>query len=316
VNTASKLGGYGLMLGAAFAVALGVGTAVGPVSATTTNTATASTHPGGGQDAQGMSGMTATDYDAAGAHGMAGTGHAGGLPQGLAAAAGGYTLAPATTMLPTGRTAAFSFRVLGPDGTPLTAYTAEHERELHFIVVGRDLIGYQHLHPTRSADGTWSVPLTLPAAGVYKAFADFRPVAASMPVTLAVDLFAPGDFRPAPLPKPVRTTTVDGYVVTLAGTPAAARESGLRFTVERDGRPVTDLQPYLGAYGHLVALRVGDLAYSHVHPDGAPGDGRTAPGPAVVFHADLPTAGAYRLFLDFQTRGVVHTAAFTATAGR
>lgn len=72
-------------------------------------------------------------------------------------------------------------------------------------------------------------------------------------------------------------------------------------------------QPYLGAYGHLVVLRVGDLAYAHVHPEGTPGDGHTAPGPAVAFHADLATGGAYRLFLDFQTGGVVHTAAFTAT---
>src|SRR5438477_3662407 len=48
------------------------------------------------------------------------------------------------------------------------------------------------------------------------------------------------------------------------------------------------LQPYLGAYGHLVALRDGDLAYLHVHPDGAPGDGRTAAGPDVVFHAEVP----------------------------
>lgn len=47
---------------------------------------------------------------------------------------------------------------------------------------------------------------------------------------------------------------------------------------------VTDLKPYVGAFGHLVALRAGDLAYLHVHPDGAPGDGRTAPGPGGPGH--------------------------------
>ena len=49
---------------------------------------------------------------------------------------------------------------------------------------------------------------------------------------------------------------------------------------------MTDLQPYLAAYGHLVALRQGDLAYLHVHPDGEPGDGRTKAGPDIVFHTD------------------------------
>ena len=77
---------------------------------------------------------------------------------------------------------------------------------------------------------------------------------------------------------------------------------------------MTDLQPYLGAYGHLVALRAGDLAYLHVHPDGVPGDGVTAPGPDVTFWATAPSAGAYRLFLDFQHNGVVRTAEFTVQA--
>jgi hypothetical protein len=79
---------------------------------------------------------------------------------------------------------------------------------------------------------------------------------------------------------------------------------------------VTDLQPYLAAYGHLVALRQGDLAYLHVHPDGEPGDGRTQAGPAIVFHTVAPSAGTYRLYLDFQHEGVVRTAELTMTAGQ
>ncbi|WP_278258289.1 hypothetical protein [Nocardioides convexus] len=85
-------------------------------------------------------------------------------------------------------------------------------------------------------------------------------------------------------------------------------------TVSKDGAPVTDLEPYLGAYGHLVALRGGDLAYLHVHPDGTPGDGTTEPGPEVVFYAAVPSAGTYHLYLDFQHNGVVRTASFTVTA--
>jgi hypothetical protein len=117
------------------------------------------------------------------------------------------------------------------------------------------------------------------------------------------------------LPAASRTATVDGYTVTLDGDLAPATASKLTLSVAKDGKPVTDLQPYLGAYGHLVALREGDLAYLHVHPDGTPGDGRTPAGPGISFYADVPTAGTYRLYLDFQHAGRVRTAEFTAVAG-
>ena len=84
--------------------------------------------------------------------------------------------------------------------------------------------------------------------------------------------------------------------------------------MSRDGRPVTDLQPYLGAYGHLVALRDGDLAYLHVHPDGEPGDGDDRARPRRRLRARRrPSPARYRLFLDFQHGGVVRTAEFTVT---
>jgi hypothetical protein len=104
---------------------------------------------------------------------------------------------------------------------------------------------------------------------------------------------------------------VDGYRVRLNGELLPGQPSTVTVTVTKDGREVNDLQPYLGAYGHLVALRDGDLAYLHVHPDGVPGDGRTAAGPAVTFHAEVPSRGTYRLFLDFRHEDTVRTAEFT-----
>ena len=230
-------------------------------------------------------------------------------PGGLASARDGYTLAPVTTTVAPSTPTAFTFRILGPDGLPVTGFDVEHDKRLHFIVVRRDTSGYQHLHPSLGADGTWTVPLTLPLPGSYRAFADFTPTGGPAQA-LGVDLAAPGDFRPVEH-APARVATVDGYEVRLDGDLTAGHSSLLTATVSRGGVPVTDLQPYLAAYGHLVALRGGDLAYLHVHPDGSPGDGRTAAGPAVVFHAEVPSAGRYRLFLDFQHAGTVHTAEFT-----
>jgi hypothetical protein len=181
---------------------------------------------------------------------------------------------------------------------------------MHLIVVRRDTTGFQHVHPEMSADGTWSVPLTVPAGGSYRAFADFRPTGGDA-TTLGVDLDAAGEYAPVEH-QPTRTAHVDGYQVDLRGDLLPGQASPLTLTVSRDGRPVTDLQPYLAAYGHLVVLRDGDLAYLHVHPTGEPGDGRTAPGPDVRFRTTAPSAGAYRLFLDFRHGGVVRTAEFTA----
>lgn len=166
----------------------------------------------------------------------------------------------------TGAPAQFSFRVLGPDGQPVTRYTATHEKDLHLIVVRRDLSGFQHVHPTLGSDGTWSIPLRAAAPGQYRVFADFQPAGRDDGLTLGVDVPAAGLYQPAAVPPPANETTVDGYRVTLAGDLVPGTASKLTLTVHRDGAPVADLQPYLGASGHLVALRDGDLAYVHVPP--------------------------------------------------
>ena len=222
----------------------------------------------------------------------------------------GYTLVPVTTALPSGSHVLFRFTVTGPDGKPVTTYTPTHTKDLHLIVVRRDLAGFQHLHPTLGVDGAWSVPVDVSAAGTYRFFADFAPAHHDDGLTLGVDIAVAGDYRPASLPAPVDRVTVDGYDVALEAAPAAGRESELTFNVMRNGEKVSDLQPYLGAFGHLVSLRNGDLAYLHTHPAEAAAAGERG-GPAVRFASAFPSAGTYRLFLDFRAGGKVHTAEFT-----
>ncbi|RFS86870.1 hypothetical protein D0T12_00910 [Actinomadura spongiicola] len=159
------------------------------------------------------------------------------------------------------------------------------------------------------------MPITLPKAGVYRFFTDVQPDGAKRQLTLGTDVFAEGDLRTAPLPKPERVAKVDGYEVTLTGGLTPGKSTELTLSVSKDGKPVTDLEPYLEAYGHLVALRQGDLAYLHVHPDGEPGDGKTPAGPGITFFAEAPSTGAYRLYLDFKHGGKVRTAEFTVHAG-
>ncbi|WP_449596601.1 hypothetical protein [Nocardia testacea] len=232
------------------------------------------------------------------------------VPGGLQITQDGYTLELAEPIIDPGGTD-FRFRILGPDGEPVTDYSAVHDRDLHLIVVRRELTDFWHVHPELGADGVWSVRLDLPEAGSYRVFADIAPRALGKTLTLGADLAVAGRYAPRPVPAATRTAVVDGYEVRLDGdlVPGAGRL--LTLSVRKDGEPVTDLQPYLAAYGHLVILRAGDLAYIHVHPNGEPGDGVTAPGPDVAFHTAVPGPGTYRLFLDFRHGDVVRTAAFT-----
>jgi len=301
MNTPSRLAVFGAGLVAALGVSAGLGAVVGPVGPAAADSSAA------GHD------MAAGDETAHGA-GAAHENDAAHLPGGLAVSEDGYTLALDRPALPAGDTVPFAFRILGPDGSAVTDYAMRHDQDLHLIAVRRDLAGYQHVHPELGADGVWRIPLDL-SPGSWRVFADFAATADDEDRTLGADLQVAGDYAPEPLPEPSRTAEVDGYEVTLDGDLVAGEESELTLTVRRDGAPVPDLQPYLAAYGHLVALRTGDLGYLHVHPTGEPGDGVTPAGPGITFATTTPSPGSYRLFLDFRHGDVVRTAAFTVTVG-
>lgn len=214
------------------------------------------------------------------------------------------------TVLAAGAPRPFTFRIFDEHGDVVTDFDPEQGGvELHLVVVGRDLSGFQHLHPQMAPDGTWSTPLALVSPGASRAFVDVT--VEGRPHTLGVDLLAPGNFTPQPLPPPSTSSVVDGYEVRFTSPdPVAGKEVELSFAVERGGVPVTDLEPYLGARGHLVGLRQGDLAYLHLHPEEAAGDD------TIVFAGSFPSPGAYRLFLQFQHEGVVRAVPFTMEVPR
>ena len=198
------------------------------------------------------------------------------------------------------RTAELRFRIVDADGRAVKDFEVEHEKRMHLIVVRRDLRGFQHLHPEMADDGTWSITADLSRPGVHRVYADFTIDGEQR--TLGTDVHVPGDYDPAAVPESSTVSNDGDLEVTL-------RRSGQRFEfdVRRDGELVNDeLQPYLGAKGHLVTLRADDLAYLHTHPD----------GDELAFDTELPSAGTYRLWVQFQLDGQIHTAAFTQEVER
>jgi hypothetical protein len=226
------------------------------------------------------------------------------------------------TELPLGEEHELSFRIADASGGAVTEFDLEHERRMHLIVVRRDLTGFQHLHPEMGKEGNWSTSIVLEAPGEYQVFADFSHAGQSL--TLVADCTVEGEPGYEELPSEEGETQSDlGHQVALAGASARAGEATeLSFQVTRDGEAV-EVEPYLGADGHLVALREGDLAFLHVHPLGGAGGhgdhgGHAQHGPAeaecgegIRFMTEFPSEGRYRLFLQFQHQGRVHTAAFT-----
>jgi hypothetical protein len=270
MNTVQRLTAFGAVLAGIFAIGIGAGAAFGPAASAKETMAPAP------------------------------------MGEGVVSARDGYRFVPTTRRLAKdGGT--FHFVIEGPKGTPVLDFQQEHEKDLHFILVNRDLTIFHHVHPTRAADGTWSIDLPALSAGSYRAVADFH-VAHGPRLALGTDLSVAGDYTPTALAEPINTSTVDGYEITMSSDVRKGGEVKIALTVRKDGNVITDLQPYLGAFGHLVAMRSGDLAYAHVHPDDYV-DG------TVHFDAELNSEGRFGLFFDFKHNNTVRTATFTFDQG-
>ena len=210
--------------------------------------------------------------------------------------------------------AAFSMRltVRAPhDGTVVTSFLQVHERPFHLFIVSRDLATFVHAHPEQREDGTFVLEQAL-APGEYMLIADFLP-AGGAPQVVHRAVVTPGFtgalFRDPPkLAVTPAEQTIDGLRVRLlAGEVTAMRPAALRFLVaDADtGAEVRDLEPYLGAAGHLLLVNAALTSALHGHPAGA----QTA-GPEILFDPVLPKAGLYKLWLQFQRRGRIVTVPF------
>lgn len=309
-STATRLGAYGAALAVVFAGAYVAADAVVPQRMVTTWTEKSEGHE-----------MSTTSTSTS-SHASVGThdGHSAASRSGDAApiagvtsAQGGYRLAPVSAPSAVGEPGTLSLRILDARGEAVTDYDRTHERDLHLVVVRSDGSLFRHVHPTMAADGTWSLPWEWAAAGSYRVYADFAPRAGSGTLTLTRTVEVAGSFAPVPT-APRVVASVDGFTVELTGELVARSASHLTFTISRDGRPVTTVQPYLGAFGHLVALREGDLAFLHVHPEGDEPAAEALSGPEIEFAAEAPTPGRYLLYLDFRVDGAVHSASFVVGA--
>jgi rRNA maturation protein Nop10 len=234
-------------------------------------------------------------------------------------------------------------QILHPSsGAPIKKFEVVHERQYHLFLVSQDMEYFQHIHPEEQPDGAWTIDVTLPKAGYYKVLSDFLPSGGAsqflarplVTAGYAGDLAADSAHL---LPDTNLTKTVDDITATLAYDPSMCSVGlychlNFNLTDSATGRPITDLQTYLGAFGHTLIMSEDMVDYVHSHPldilaqpddDGGPPQFLIPPGtdlekirggPAVTFEGLMPKPGMYRAWTQFRRHDKIHTFAFTFAA--
>jgi hypothetical protein len=203
-----------------------------------------------------------------------------------------------------GDTADVRLRISTPEGNAVNDYARVHEQLLHLMVISEDLRHFAHLHPIKRGDGSFESRIQFPGRGLHMLFADFVPIGGG-PQLLQQAVVAPGDGPTPSHPVPndaqifrtERDLQIDLTVEELRlGTPAL-----LTFRISNASRntPVTDLQPYLGASGHLFVTSDNFQDAAHVHPL------EDSTGPDVRFLVRFGREGRYRAWLQLQRNGEV-----------
>ena len=298
MQTAARLAGYGAALVLVFGGAWGLGATVdGAGQQPSVPPPAAPMHSAGGtggmddmDDMDGMDGMDDMDDMAD----MSGN-------------QGGYelvqTAAPHKDEL--------AVTIVGPDGRPVQMPTsADPYHDPYLAVIRHDGTGYQRLSPVVDGPG-WRAPLTLNRPGLYRVLARYT-LPDGRSSMLGTDVFAPGAVTPLRL-TPTRVWQADGYQVRLDGDLVPGAASQVFATISKDGRPVTDIEPYAGSFGELTVLRATDLASVPVRSETTPSAPTDRSGPGIAFVVDVPTPGVYRLFLEYDSGGRTRSAEFTVT---
>lgn len=233
-------------------------------------------------------------------------------------------------VLKPGQPVKFRFSIHHPiSGEQVRDFAVIHDKLFHLFVISRDLNEFAHIHPVKHEDGSFSIEHTLPKPGHYTLYADFLPLGGGAQITgypfatvgVETDLTATTANL---VPDAVFAKVMDGVKVEVLNERATilgGEEVDLifRFTDAKTDAPITDLEKYLGAFGHMVILSEDMTEYVHAHPREESQPDPNAPvagGPEVLFDALLPKPGRYRAWLQFQRQGRLSTVSFTFAAPR
>jgi len=230
-----------------------------------------------------------------------------------------------------------------PDRIRLDDLIPDHGHIMHlFLVRMPDMKSFWHLHPDQNTPGDFAQNLPTMPAGQYQIYADIvhhtgfpetQVGTINLPAIAGAQLSGDdsGAFDLSASDKTAELT--DGYrmVWERDAQPLKANQPiWFRFHIEdQDGKPATDLEPYMGMAAHAVFMSTDGKTFAHVHPAGsasmaainlAEGAGAKSTMDAmnhgstneVSFPYGFPQTGDYRIFVQVKRAGKVETGEFVA----
>jgi hypothetical protein len=214
-------------------------------------------------------------------------------------------------VLQAGKDIELDFRIEDPDtNKPVRDFEIMHERLFHLFVVSEDTNFFQHIHPQIQPDGSFKLDVKFPHPGMYRVLSDFYPKGAT-PQLIASTLFVPGEgFHMAPAKltadvEPKKTENLDIELVTDPPQPLAGFKTLMFFKL----KPNDGIEQYIGAWGHMLAASWDLIDLIHTHPFLVT-DPEEGAYKQIQFNMIFPRAGIYRVWTQFQRKGVVNTVVF------
>ena len=214
--------------------------------------------------------------------------------------------------IPAGRELQLTFRVTDPKTRkPVTKFEVVHEKLFHLFIVSQDLQYFAHVHPEPQPDGAFILRTTLPKPGTYRLLADYYPtggVPQLTPTTISTEGYiaplVPAELKPDLTPQ--HGENLEAELTMDPPQPIAGKKTLLFFKL----KPADGLEPYIGAWGHMLAVSDDLIDMIHTHPSIADG------GPNVQFDLYFPREATYRIWVQFQRLGKVNTLVFTIPVSR
>ena len=193
-------------------------------------------------------------------------------------------------------------------GKMLTDFETVHEQKIHLIIVSNGLDQFAHIHPQIDRDGNMTADYTFPTGGTYWLYADHKPLKHEQATAMA-ELKVAGDSPPPTQPTPnesSRITVDDLNAEVLVENIAASGATRIEFSLtDSANSPVADLQPYMGAMGHLVIISADGKQYVHAHA----AENDSSHG-KVEFEAHFAKPGIHKAWGQFQRGGKVQIIPF------
>ena len=186
---------------------------------------------------------------------------------------------------------------------PATRFEIVHEKLIHLFLVSENLEFFAHVHPEQMPDHSFRLPIRLPEGGMYRLLADFYP-SGSVPQLALNTIYVAGSCKPPHLAASLSPQTAENLTVTMRMEPERAL-AALETRFIMTPSPQDGWEPYLGVWAHMLTVSADLIDMIHVHPFLRNADG------SLQFNLLFPRPGLYRIWTQFQRKGLVNTVAFT-----